>query len=433
MPNKPNNEARGTVVSAFGRLAAALLSLSLFATGSSLAQTNSSNFSALGNGAGNIAANNASRISSLLATAGRGGNRADDGHNKISDDLGLALAGRLTGQRWFKPASRGQGNLVDVLILANAGSDTKFAGLRLALTAGGGVYGRNFRSVPGISAKLPPALIAKLAQRTDVWRIVPNRTVVQASSAVELITGADAVRSMSVGGSPLDGTGVGIAFVDSGIMSAHGAFVGNDGTSRVKMSVDFTSMLATPTTPVDSSGYPFQDPYGHGTLVASVAAGRTVGAGSLDSTGVAPNASLYDVRVLDNSGFGDLATTLAGIDWVINNAAANNIKVLNISLGTNSTDSYLTDPLCVRRAQCGGRGHHGHRRGGQLRVRRERQPALRRRSRRPATSLPPSQWARPTRTTRPPAAATRSTASAAAAPRAAASSTRTASRNTTTS
>ena len=281
MPDKPDYEARGTVVSAFGRLAAALLSISLFATGSSLAQSNSSNFSSLGNGAGNIAANNASRISSLLATAGRGGNRADDGRNKISDDLAQALAGRLTGQRWFKPASRGQANLVDVLILANAGSsDTKFAGLRLALTAGGGVYGRNFRSVPGISAKLPAALIAKLAQRPDVWRIVPNRTVVQASSALELVTGADAVRSMSVGGSPLDGTGVGIAFVDSGIMSAHGAFVGNDGASRVKMSVDFTSMQATPTTPVDSSGYPFQDPYGHGTLVASVAAGRTVGAGS---------------------------------------------------------------------------------------------------------------------------------------------------------
>src|SRR5262249_8351919 len=85
----------------------------------------------------------------------------------------------------------------------------------------------------------------------------------------------------------------------------------------------------------------------HGTLVASVAAGRSVGTSSLDSTGVAPNANIYDVRVLDSTGLGDVATTLAGIDWVINNAAQYNIKVLNISLGTNSTDSYLDDPLCV--------------------------------------------------------------------------------------
>jgi len=41
------------------------------------------------------------------------------------------------------------------------------------------------------------------------------------------------------------------------------------------------------------------------------------------------------------------ATTIAGIDWVISNAVQYNIRVLNISLGTNSSDSYLTDPLCA--------------------------------------------------------------------------------------
>src|SRR5205814_8809508 len=90
----------------------------------------------------------------------------------------------------------------------------------------------------------------------------------------------------------------------------------------------------------------FEDPYGHGTLVASMAAGRDV-SGNSNTTGIAPGASLVDVRVLDANGMGDIATTIAGIDWVVANASQYGIKVLNISLGTTSTDSYLTDPLCA--------------------------------------------------------------------------------------
>src|SRR5260221_14757025 len=67
----------------------------------------------------------------------------------------------------------------------------------------------------------------------------------------------------------------------------------------------------------------------------------------MDTTGVAPGAALVDVRGLDDGGFGDLAKKIAGIDWVMANAATYNIRVLNISLRTNPADSYLTDPLCA--------------------------------------------------------------------------------------
>src|SRR5262249_14676712 len=86
------------------------------------------------------------------------------------------------------------------------------------------------------------------------------------------------------------------------------------------------------------------DPYGHGTHVASVAAG----AGDYqapDSTGIAPAASLYDVRVLDEKGRGNMADVLAGIDWVVQRAKTSNIRVINMSLGASSTESFLTDPL----------------------------------------------------------------------------------------
>ena len=57
-------------------------------------------------------------------------------------------------------------------------------------------------------------------------------------------------------------------------------------------------------------------------------------------------ASLYDVKVLNSDGIGDVADALSGIDWVLLHQADYNIRVINISLATDSTDSYMTDPLC---------------------------------------------------------------------------------------
>jgi serine protease AprX len=86
------------------------------------------------------------------------------------------------------------------------------------------------------------------------------------------------------------------------------------------------------------------DPYGHGSHVAAVAAGSGAYQ-SPDSSGVAPAADLYDVRVLNDKGIGTLADVLAGIDWVIQRSKLANIRVMNLSLGAASTDSFLVDPL----------------------------------------------------------------------------------------
>ena len=64
-------------------------------------------------------------------------------------------------------------------------------------------------------------------------------------------------------------------------------------------------------------------------------------------TGIAPNANLIDVRVLDAHGLGQTSDVLAGIDWVIAHKTTHNIRVLNMSLGTAAVDSYAVDPLCL--------------------------------------------------------------------------------------
>jgi serine protease AprX len=53
------------------------------------------------------------------------------------------------------------------------------------------------------------------------------------------------------------------------------------------------------------------------------------------------------VKVLNDSGTGTLSDTLEGIQWVIYHAKEYNIRVMNLSLAMDSTDSWQDDPLCV--------------------------------------------------------------------------------------
>ena len=52
------------------------------------------------------------------------------------------------------------------------------------------------------------------------------------------------------------------------------------------------------------------------------------------------------MRVLDQNGQGSVSTVLAGIQWVVQNQAKDNIRVLNLSLGHPVCDTYTNDPLC---------------------------------------------------------------------------------------
>src|SRR4051812_34511273 len=87
------------------------------------------------------------------------------------------------------------------------------------------------------------------------------------------------------------------------------------------------------------------DGYGHGTAMAGIIAGNDGTAGGY--TGVAPGARIVSVKVAAATGAADVSQMIAGIDWVVQHAhdPGMNIRVLNLSLGTNATQSYQLDPL----------------------------------------------------------------------------------------
>jgi serine protease AprX len=304
-----------------------------------------------------------------------------DARKKLSTDLQQSLtSSSISGVSWAKETNSGR--MVKVLVLGFDSADPDLDQLRSAIVSAGGSVYYKYISINGISALLPASRVLDIARRGDVESISPNRVTARTQSLLEKSTGASTVRGAGSSNYGVDGGGVGIAFLDSGIMSSHRAFAGDNGATRVKKSVDFqkltdavlfgskdwkggydfstsiypgSSTLAWLESTLNSVLATSQDPYGHGTLVASLAAGRSF-PGTVDAGGVAPDANVYDVRVLNENGIGDVGDALAGIDWVIYHGKEYNIRVLNISLASDSTESYLTDPLCraVRNAVAAG-------------------------------------------------------------------------------
>lgn len=120
-----------------------------------------------------------------------------------------------------------------------------------------------------------------------------------------------------------------IAVIDTGIDASH---VDLDGGKVI----GFKDFVKSNTDPYDDNG--------HGTHVASIAAGS--GDGNQNYKGVANGAALVGIKVLDKRGSGTMSTVTAGIDWAIDNKSVYGIRVINLSLGT-STSSDGTDSTSV--------------------------------------------------------------------------------------
>jgi serine protease AprX len=97
------------------------------------------------------------------------------------------------------------------------------------------------------------------------------------------------------------------------------------------------------------------DTYGHGTHLAGLIAGRdaTIPPTKEDEevdeafVGAAPGARIVSLKVAASDGATDVSQVIAAIDWVVQhrNADGLNIRVLNLSFGTDGTQDYRLDPL----------------------------------------------------------------------------------------
>ncbi len=132
-------------------------------------------------------------------------------------------------------------------------------------------------------------------------------------------------------GHQLTGSGVTVALIDSGVVPVEGL----DDPGQVVNGPDLS---------FESQVEPVRhlDTFGHGTHMAGVIAGR-----DRDFRGVAPDARLLSLKVATADGATDVSQVIAALDWVVQHRhdEGMNVRVVNLSFGTDSTQSYLLDPL----------------------------------------------------------------------------------------
>jgi serine protease AprX len=130
------------------------------------------------------------------------------------------------------------------------------------------------------------------------------------------------------------GKGVGVAVIDTGVSPVAGL----DAPGKVTYGPDLS---------LDSQNPALQnlDANGHGTFMAGIIAGNDGQVGGY--RGVAPDARIVSLKVGVVDGGADVSQVIAAIDWVVQHRNDNgmNIRVLNLSYGTNSTQAYGIDPL----------------------------------------------------------------------------------------
>ncbi|MGH9923158.1 MAG: S8 family serine peptidase, partial [Nitrososphaerales archaeon] len=187
--------------------------------------------------------------------------------------------------------------------------------------------------ISGFSAKMTKKQILALAALSDTIQIEPDLEVHAFLDKSTTWFGVQKAR-MDFG---VDGNADGnpamyskddivIAIIDTGIHATHQDL----DSGKVLACKDFVNNQPT-----------CYDDNGHGTHVASIAAGE--GQANPAYVGVAPRAALVGVKVLNSAGSGSTSTVISGVNWVVQNKALYGIEVMNLSLGSagcsNGSDS----------------------------------------------------------------------------------------------
>ena len=239
-------------------------------------------------------------------------------------------------------------HLVPVIVRAQTGSVD--VAERLVLDAGGTV-GLRISIIDGFAAEVPISEITGLDRSPEIVSVTPD-------ASVRLLGNVDGIDPNKYPGSWLKvakntklyemwqkgwtGEGIDVALIDSGVAPLPGIDL------QVVNGPDLSFDSQAPNlTDIDT--------YGHGTHMAGLIAGRdaAIPPGKEDEevdhyfVGAAPGARIVSIKVAASDGATDVSQVIAAIDWIVQhrNSDGLNIRVLNLSFGTDGTQDYQLDPL----------------------------------------------------------------------------------------
>ena len=215
----------------------------------------------------------------------------------------------------------------------------------------GGTVGPQLGIIGGFAAAVPASAVGRLRASGAVHSVTENQPV-----RLHTIGGFDAKSysystmywvAQEVTGAGeywnnrITGKGVDVALLDSGVVEVEGL------RGKVVYGPDLSYEA-------EVTDLQHKDTFGHGTHMAGIIAGRDTNAPAIIQKGneehflgMAPDARVVSVKLADSTGATDVSQVIAGIDWVVQNRNQNglNIRVLNLSFGTDGVQDYLLDPL----------------------------------------------------------------------------------------
>jgi serine protease AprX len=214
----------------------------------------------------------------------------------------------------------------------------------------GGEARQRLSLINGFEARLPPGAAAALERAPGVSSVTPDAALwlsgfddgTGPSIGGRTADVADAIGATALWNEGVTGAGVDVALIDSGVAPVNGLTASGKIVNGPDLSFDR-----------QAGAPPYLDTFGHGTHLAGIIAGRDdalaagdrPGAG--DVAGIAPGARIVSLKVASAAGLTDVSQVIAAIDWVVQHRTSGglNIRVLNLSFGTDGTQDYAVDPL----------------------------------------------------------------------------------------
>jgi serine protease AprX len=231
-----------------------------------------------------------------------------------------------------------------VIVQLDAGASS--AAVKTQVRHWGGRVTGDLPIINGFAASLSDGAAASLQRFHGVHEVTRNaRIKPQAVNVSELQSAypaaTDAVDAWNKPDANVTGKGVGVAVIDTGIAGQMPDFEekGPSKASRV-----IASAVVNP------GATSAKDTYGHGTHVAGIIAGNGTERQNVDPLdnryiGVAPEANLISIKASDDAGNATVLDVIYGLQFAVDNKAAYNIRVVNLSLESTTPNSYKTDPL----------------------------------------------------------------------------------------
>lgn len=268
-------------------------------------------------------------------------------------------------------------SMVKVIIQWKTSSTPNNAGI----AALGGRLVTSFKAINGGVYVIPANALATLEADPSITYVSLDRPIHH-----KLDITAATINAPAAWNAGWDGTGIGVAVIDSGVNADPNLNASSGPGSRVVYQQNFTggidagdhyghgqhvagiiasnaSTESTPNAPANPAAAPAAPaaPAGPGALVtaaiapadplapppapAASPAGPPSGYTRLFK-GAAPGANIINLRVLDSNGQGTDSEVIAAIDTAIALKKTYNIRVINLSLGRPIYESYTQDPLC---------------------------------------------------------------------------------------